>query len=93
MSNIDWSYLVTVEMKKEQAAAEQLAQVQAETARLRLIADSAIAPLQDAVDIDDATVQEEALLKLWKKYRVALNRLPDQPGYPITIEWPIQPMS
>ncbi len=93
MSNIDWSYLVTAEMKKEQASAEQLAQVQAETARLRLIADNAIAPLQDAVDIDDADVQEEALLKLWKKYRVALNRLPDQPGYPITIEWPIQPMS
>lgn len=93
MSNIDWSYLVTAEMKKEHALAEQLAQVQAETARLRVIADNAIAPLQDAVDIDDATAQEEALLKLWKKYRVALNRLPDQPGYPITIEWPIQPVS
>lgn len=91
MSNIDWSYLVTAEMKAEQEAAKILANAQVETARLRLIADKAIAPLQDAVDIDDATPQEEALLKLWKKYRVALNRLPDQPGYPETIEWPTAP--
>lgn len=48
----------------------------------------AIAPLQDAVDLEDATVAEIALLKLWKQYRVAVNRvdltLPD----PV---WPLQP--
>lgn len=35
----------------------------------------AIAPLQDAVDIDEATPEEVVLLKLWKAYRVALNRI------------------
>ena len=81
MSNIDWSQLITKEMKEQAAAAQALARVIAETARLRALADTAIAPLQDAVDIDDATDAEVALLKAWKKYRVALNRLPDQPGY------------
>ncbi|MNN75319.1 Caudovirales tail fiber assembly protein [compost metagenome] len=31
----------------------------------------AINPLQDAVDIDDATPDDVALLKTWKQYRVA----------------------
>jgi hypothetical protein len=35
----------------------------------------AIAPLQDAVDLDDATPDEVALLKKWKQYRVAVNRI------------------
>lgn len=34
----------------------------------------AIAPLQDAVDIDDATPADVAALKAWKQYRVAVNR-------------------
>ncbi|ANY86000.1 tail fiber assembly protein [Pseudomonas putida] len=50
-----------------------------------------IAPLQDAVDLGEATSQEEALLVLWKKYRVALNRIQDQPGYPNEITWPAPP--
>lgn len=91
MSNIDWSKMVTAEMKAAAAAAQHLADVQGETARLRKIADDAIAPLQDAVDIDEATAAEEAKLKLWKKYRVALNRLPDQVGYPTAIDWPVAP--
>ncbi|EPS8493932.1 tail fiber assembly protein [Yersinia enterocolitica] len=48
-----------------------------------------IAPLQDAVDLDDATPEEVALLKAWKQYRVALNRL-DLSTAP-EIEWPIKP--
>ncbi|WP_283107522.1 tail fiber assembly protein [Pseudomonas entomophila] len=69
----------------------QLREAQAETAHRRAAADSAIAPLQDAVDLDDATDAEAALLKDWKRYRIALNRLPDQPGYPNTIDWPAPP--
>ncbi len=65
--------------------------VQAETARLRLIADAAIAPLQDAVDLEEATDAEMALLKEWKRYRLALNRLSEQPGYPNSIDWPSPP--
>lgn len=50
-----------------------------------------IAPLQDAVDLDDATEDESALLKGWKRYRVALNRLTEQPEYPTSIDWPAPP--
>ncbi|MFJ7312967.1 tail fiber assembly protein [Pseudomonas sp. NPDC098747] len=52
-----------------------------------------IAPLQDAVDIDEETEDEGVRLKAWKKYRVALNRLAEQPGYPQDIDWPITPTS
>lgn len=38
-------------------------------------ATAAIAPLQDAVDLGDATTAETALLKAWKTYRVAVNRV------------------
>ena len=55
------------------------------------IATSQIAPLQDAVDLEDATDKEVSMLKKWKQYRVALNRIGDQPGYPKTIEWPSPP--
>lgn len=89
--NIDWSQLITKATKDAAAAAQRLADVIAENSRRREIADKAIAPLQDAVDIDDATEVEVALLKAWKKYRVALNRQPDEPGYPDNIVWPVQP--
>lgn len=91
MSNIDWSRLITKEMKQEQAAKQRLADVVAEIARLRKIADYTIAPLQDAVDIDDATADEFASLKAWKQFRVALNRIPAQPGYYEVIDWPVMP--
>lgn len=88
---IDWSQVVTAEMKAERVAAQLLATAQAETATRRASADSAIAPLQDAVDLDEATEAEAARLKDWKRYRVALNRLPEQPGYPNDIDWPAPP--
>ncbi|MFY1031822.1 tail fiber assembly protein [Pseudomonas asiatica] len=70
---------------------DPLVVVQAEIARLRAIADAAVTPLQDAVDLDEATDAEAALLKEWKRYRVALNRLPEQEGYPAEISWPAPP--
>ncbi|MDH0300614.1 MULTISPECIES: tail fiber assembly protein [unclassified Pseudomonas] len=88
---IDWSAVVTAEAKAQAAAAELLAGVIAETGRRRRAADEAIAPLQDAADLDEATQAEALRLKDWKRYRVALNRLPDQPGYPATIDWPAPP--
>ncbi|PKE31192.1 phage tail protein [Rahnella sp. AA] len=48
-----------------------------------------IAPLQDAVDLDEATDDETALLKKWKQYRVALNRLDLSTAPDIT--WPVLP--
>ncbi|WP_208951211.1 tail fiber assembly protein [Rahnella sp. ChDrAdgB13] len=68
---------------------ELIAQATTQRDSLMAIATSAIAPLQDAVDIDEATDEEIALLKAWKKYRVALSRL-DLSTAP-DIEWPTQP--
>lgn len=48
----------------------------------------AIAPLQDAVDLDEATPGELALLKKWKQYRIAVNRIDLAQADPM---WPPQP--
>ena len=52
-------------------------------------ANAAIAPLQDAVDLDIATDEEITQLAAWKKYRVMLNRV-DTSTAP-DIEWPEGP--
>ncbi|MDG6399614.1 tail assembly chaperone [Pseudomonas quasicaspiana] len=50
-----------------------------------------IAPLQDAHDLGESTETEEALLVSWKRYRIALNRIEQQPGYPVDVDWPMSP--
>lgn len=71
---------------------EELAEI-ALGQRDRVLATAAlrIAPLQDAVDLDDASDEEVAALKKWKQYRVALNRLQDQEKFPSEINWPVAP--
>lgn len=54
---------------------ELTTQAETEKARLMAIANEAIAPLQDAVDLGIATSDEDARLLAWKKYRVMLNRV------------------
>lgn len=63
---------------------------QLQITRDSLLADAALrlAPLQDAVDIGEATGDEKAQLLAWKKYRVSLNRL-DLSTVPVT--WPSVP--
>lgn len=68
-------------------AAEVLVQRDA----LLALATVRIAPLQDAVDLDEATSAEVAALKVWKQYRVLLNRIEQQPGFPATVDWPKAP--
>jgi hypothetical protein len=68
------------------SSAEYVSQAEAERESSMALAAAAIAPLQDAVDIGDATDEERASLQGWKKYRVALNRL-DLTAAP-DIEWP-----
>jgi len=68
------------------SSAEYVSQAEAERESSMALAAAAIAPLQDAVDIGDATDEERASLQGWKKYRVALNRL-DLTAAP-AIEWP-----
>ncbi|WP_439871357.1 tail fiber assembly protein [Pseudomonas syringae] len=61
--------------------------------KLKAAADFAIAPLQDAFDIGEATAQETFSLNAWKKYRVLLNRISQQSGYPVSsIDWPKVPI-
>lgn len=64
----------------------------AEAQKQYLVAEAtaAIAPLQDAVDLDMATQREESLLKEWKKYRVLLNRV-DTSSAP-DVAWPQKPV-
>lgn len=88
---IDWSQVITVEAKAQAQQEQLLAGVTAEVSQRRAAADRAIAPLQDAVDLEDATEAEAELLKLWKRYRVALSRLHEQAGYPTEITWPAPP--
>ena len=45
-------------------------------------ANSEVTKYQDRVDVDDASAADAALLRAWKVYRVGLNRLPDQEGFP-----------
>lgn len=60
--------------------------------KLLVEATTRIAPLQDAVDLGDASGEEEEELEAWKRYRVALNRVQRQATFPATIEWPTPPV-
>ena len=73
-----------------QLTREELIQ-QAETRRGELLAEASdvIAPLQDASDLGIAADEEAAMLLLWKRYRVMLNRL-DLSTLP-DIQWPERP--
>lgn len=58
---------------------------------LLAIAALRIAPLQDAIDLGASTNSDEVRLTLWKKYRVAVNRVAEQPDYPCEVTWPTPP--
>lgn len=72
------------------ASKEQLiAEAEQKKQSLLAEANNAIAPLQDAVDLDMATDEEKAQVTAWKTYRVYLNRV-DTSLAP-DIEWPEKP--
>ena len=52
-----------------------------------------MAPLQDAVDLGDASPEDELEIEAWKRYRVALNRIQRQPDFPKAIDWPTSPVN
>ncbi|MEE4804597.1 tail fiber assembly protein [Pseudomonas alliivorans] len=89
---IDWSQLITAEMKAELAAQQYRMDMEREIARLRAMADYELVPLQDAVDIGEATDDERRALHAWKKYRIALNRISGQIGSSKDIVWPAMPV-
>ncbi|EEJ6528599.1 tail fiber assembly protein, partial [Salmonella enterica] len=74
---------------KDEAAekAAQLRQAEETKSRLLQMASEKIAPLQDAVDLNEATDKEKVSLLAWRKYRVLVNRVdiskPDWPEQPV----------
>ena len=68
---------------------ELIAQAESKKSQLMQMANAEVAPLQDAVDLDIATGDEQALLLKWKKYRVLLNRV--NPENAPDIIWPDSP--
>ncbi|MFJ2990384.1 tail fiber assembly protein [Collimonas sp. NPDC087041] len=83
----------------EKVAANFKAKAKAYTTAKRAMRDQlltqaglAIDPLQDAIDLDVASAAEIALLKKWKQYRVAVNRLCEQSNCPDPIDWPVSPV-
>lgn len=73
----------------EETAQDEIAKAEAIKAQLRLIADTAIIPLEDAVDLGLATDDEISSRNDWRKFRVLLNRV-DTSAAP-DIEWPVKP--
>lgn len=50
-----------------------------------------VGPLQDAVDVGNATGEESTRLLQWKAYRIDLMRIEQQEGFPASIVWPLSP--
>lgn len=77
-------------VKDEEAEkAAQLRQAEETKNNLLQMATEKIAPLQDAVDLGEATDDEKTRLMAWKKYRVQVNRVdttnPDWPDKPASL--------
>lgn len=64
------------EILRRQYSDEELQQqAEHEKQRLLAIANNVMAPLQDAVDLNEATQEECARLTAWKKFRIEVNRV------------------
>ncbi|AYN17439.1 hypothetical protein CHR29_20685 [Pseudomonas monteilii] len=83
-AQIDWSLMQT---RARQAEALALATI----AQLRSEADQAVVPLTDAVALGMASEAEAEKLTDWQRFRVLLNRVPEQAGWPSEIDWPELP--
>uniref|UniRef100_UPI0009AF2752 tail fiber assembly protein n=1 Tax=Salmonella enterica TaxID=28901 RepID=UPI0009AF2752 len=83
-----WDSKAKVWVNDEAAeAAARLREAEGTKNRLLQIASEKIAPLQDAVDLDEATDKEKASLLAWRKYRVLVNRVDT-----LNPAWPEQPV-
>ncbi|MDI3274889.1 phage tail protein [Pseudomonas sp. AL03] len=105
MSNIDWSRMITAEMKAAAAAAVHLIEVKAVLAAKNAGAVVQIARIQDRIDtlgygIDagEATEEDEAeqaalmiSIASWKSYKFSLGKVTKQPGWHAAPVWPTIP--
>lgn len=89
---IGWSYIngeFTPPVEPEVPHEDLVAQASQQKENLMAEASQQVSVLQDAVDLDMATDEEKAMLLVWKKYRVLLNRV-DTKLAP-DIDWPEHP--
>jgi len=102
---IDWSKLVTKEMKDASALAEHLLKMKAELATRNAIAATQILRIQDRVETisygvdageatDEDLAEQDALLmslKAWKGYKFSLGKVTAQPTWHAAPVWPAAP--
>lgn len=107
MSNIDWSQLVTRQMKDAAAAAALMALTKAALAARNASAAAQIARIQDrietlgyGIDAGEATKADEAeqaalavTVKAWKTYKFALGKVTAQATWPGAPVWPAEPVA
>lgn len=102
---IDWSRLITKEMKAAAMLTGQLAAMKSELAERNTRAATQISRIQDridtigfGIDIGEATPKDEAEqaalaapLKAWKAYKYALGKVTTRPGWFESPVWPEEP--
>lgn len=105
MSNIDWSQLITKEMKDVTIAARVLAVAKADLSARNKAAAAQIARIQDrittlgyGVDSGEATDEDMAelaalpvTLKAWTDYKFRLGKVATQATWPSAPLWPVTP--
>ena len=103
---VDWSLLITAQMKAATAAAAQLTQMKALLATKNGVANTQILRIQDRIDTLDygidageATEADEAEqsallinLKAWKTYKFSLGKVTSQATWPAAPVWPAEPL-
>ncbi|MDX9625431.1 phage tail protein [Pseudomonas fragariae (ex Marin et al. 2024)] len=105
MSNIDWSQLITKEMKDAATEARSLAKAKSDLLERSSAAAQQIARIQDrietlgyGIEAGDATEEEETeaaalapVLKAWKAYKFSLGKVTAQPTWHKAPVWPVAP--
>lgn len=105
MSNIDWSKMVTKEIKDAAALAVHLSEMKSALVERNAMAATQIVRIQDridtlgyGIDADEATEEDEAeqaalliSISTWKAYKFALGKVTKQPTWPAAPVWPEEP--
>ncbi|MEL5281020.1 tail fiber assembly protein [Serratia bockelmannii] len=89
LANGEWVFDGKKVSQRAYSAEEMMAKAEARKNELLVSAGKAVAPLQDAVDLGIAMEDEIVQLRLWKTYRVQLNRI--NPQNAPDIDWPVAP--
>ncbi|KAB7700527.1 tail fiber assembly protein [Plesiomonas shigelloides] len=71
----EWQFIDGSIVPRSYTPDELIARAERKKRFLLAEAAKAIAPLQDAVDLGEASLEEEACLKAWKKFRAGVNRV------------------